>query len=95
MTIEMFAVFTVMSLVLSAAMGLLYRSVRRAVMFLAILLGLSWGIGIGTMLTDNDLLWFLFFAPITTALLFLVVKLVDPKFFAVLNSESRGGDDVH
>lgn len=89
MTLEMFLVFTAMSLVLAAVIGAFERSVRQGIMFGVIFIGLSWGVGVGTLLTDNDLVWFLVVAPITTALLFLIVRLFDPGFFAGLNKEFR------
>jgi hypothetical protein len=85
----MFLVFTVMSLVLAAVLGAFQRSLRQGIMFAIIFIGISWGVGLGTLLTDNDLVWFLVVAPITIALLFLIVRSFDPGFFAGLNKEFR------
>ena len=89
MTLEMFLVFTVMSLVLGAVIGAFERSVRQGIMFVLLFLGLCWGVGLGTLLTDNDLIWFLIVAPITTVVLFLIARFFDPGFFAELNKEFR------
>jgi hypothetical protein len=84
MTLDMFVAFTLMAFFGAVCMGLMDGSVPKGIMYAILFLGFLWGIGIGTKVTDNELLWFFVFAPATTAVLFGLVHLIFPKFFPAL-----------
>lgn len=89
MTKTMFFVFTTMSIVLPTLIGLLLWSKRRTFMFIIICLGLTWGVGLGTLISNNSSVWFFVTTPLITLILFTIAKLIDPVFFKALNAESN------